>query len=169
MESTTCTLLDSPIGPLLVASREGGLAEIRFNGRREALPPGWQYVDALEGDAVPQLRAYFAGELRTFDLPLAPEGTPFQRAVWEALRAIPYGTTCSYADLARRIGRPAAVRAVGAANGKNPLPIVVPCHRVIGSDGTLTGYAGGLSVKRALLALEGLTFPEPQRQMVLFG
>ena len=103
---------------------------------------------------VRELTAYFAGELREFSLPLAPVGTPFQLDVWNALRAIPYGETRSYGELAERIGRPKAVRAVGAANGANPLPIVVPCHRVIGSNGTLTGFGGGLPLKQALLALE---------------
>ena len=98
---------------------------------------------------------YFAGRRRQFDLPLAPVGTPFQRAVWNALAAIPWGALRSYADIARAIERPTAVRAVGAANGRNPLPIVVPCHRVIGSNGTLTGFAGGLDIKRQLLELEG--------------
>src|SRR5690606_32152543 len=101
-----------------------------------------------------QLDAYFRGTLRTFDLPLAPQGTPFQQTVWEALRHIPYGQTVSYGELARRVGRPAAVRAVGLANGSNPIAIVIPCHRVIGANGTLTGYGGGLPTKQALLALE---------------
>ncbi len=167
---TTCTYLDTPIGRLLVARKPAGLCAILFekDGDPAPPPPGWRYVDALEGDAVPQLTAYFAGTLRTFDLPLAPEGTPFQRKVWAALQAIPYGETISYAELARRIGRPNAVRAVGAANGQNPLPVVVPCHRVIGSDGSLTGYAGGLPVKEALLTLEGVRFTKPAVQASLF-
>ena len=102
-----------------------------------------------------QLGEYFAGRRRTFDLPLTPEGTTFQCSVWMALRAIPYGATISYRALAERIGRPSAMRAVGAANGRNPLPIVVPCHRVIGADGSLTGFGGGLPTKRFLLELEG--------------
>jgi methylated-DNA-[protein]-cysteine S-methyltransferase len=106
--------------------------------------------------AVHQLDAYFARERCAFDLPLAPSGTAFQRRVWALLQEIPWGTTISYAALARRAGNPAACRAVGAANGRNPLPIVIPCHRVVGSDGRLTGYAGGLAAKRDLLALEGL-------------
>lgn len=99
-------------------------------------------------------RLYFAGELRTFDLPLAPRGRPFQLRVWRTLQTIPYGQTMSYGELARVMGRPSAPRAVGAANGSNPIPIVVPCHRVIGSNGTLTGYGGGLAIKQRLLALE---------------
>jgi methylated-DNA-[protein]-cysteine S-methyltransferase len=101
-----------------------------------------------------QLEAYFAGELRDFDLPLAPEGSEFQLRVWEQLRAIPYGETISYGELARRVGDPAAARAVGLANGRNPLPVIVPCHRVIGADGSLTGFGGGLERKRRLLELE---------------
>jgi methylated-DNA-[protein]-cysteine S-methyltransferase len=105
---------------------------------------------ALRGE----LEAYFAGRAVDFDIPLAPAGTPFQQAVWQALRGIPYGATASYAEIARRIGRPRAVRAVGLANARNPIAIIVPCHRVIGADGTLTGYAGGLERKQALLELE---------------
>ena len=104
-----------------------------------------------------QLREYFAGTRRTFDLPLAPRGTAFQQRVWAALRAIPYGETCTYGELAAAIGSPSASRAVGMANHHNPIPIVIPCHRVIGANGTLTGYAGGLEIKRKLLALEGIT------------
>jgi methylated-DNA-[protein]-cysteine S-methyltransferase len=106
------------------------------------------------GEAVRQLRAYFAGELQAFDLPLAPQGTPFQLAVWKHLCEIPYGETISYGELARRIGNPNASRAVGLANGSNPIPIVIPCHRVIGSNGKLTGYGGGLPIKDKLLGLE---------------
>ncbi|HEX8153874.1 MAG TPA: methylated-DNA--[protein]-cysteine S-methyltransferase, partial [Thermoanaerobaculia bacterium] len=102
-----------------------------------------------------QLAAYFRGELRAFDLPLAPSGTAFQQSVWSVLRSIPYGTTRTYLDVANAIGKPSACRAVGAANGANPLPIVVPCHRVIGTSGALTGFGGGIDVKRKLLALEG--------------
>jgi methylated-DNA-[protein]-cysteine S-methyltransferase len=105
--------------------------------------------------AASQLREYFAGRRQRFDLPLAAQGTPFQQAVWQALAAIPWGALRSYADIARAIDKPSAVRAVGAANGRNPLPIVVPCHRVIGSNGALTGFAGGLETKRQLLELEG--------------
>ena len=110
-------------------------------------------LDAAEA----QLREYFAGTRRTFDLPLAPRGTAFQQRVWAALRAIPYGETHTYGELAAAIGSPSASRAVGMANHHNPTPIVIPCHRVIGANGTLTGYAGGLETKRRLLALEGIT------------
>ena len=104
--------------------------------------------------ALQQLRGWFAGERRAFDVPLAPRGTPFQLAVWQAVADVPWGATCSYAEIARRIGRPAAVRAVGAANGANPLPPIIPCHRIIGSNGALTGYGGGLALKQLLLAWE---------------
>jgi methylated-DNA-[protein]-cysteine S-methyltransferase len=111
-------------------------------------------TNAVADRAVDQLTRYLAGELEEFDLPLDPIGTPFQRQVWFALAEIPYGQTESYLQLATRVGRPAATRAVGATNGRNPIPIVLPCHRVIGSDGSLTGYGGGLPLKRALLGLE---------------
>ena len=110
--------------------------------------------DPLLLQAADQLRAYFAGELREFDLPLAPRGTPFQLSAWAAVSAIPYGRTATYAEIAAAIGRPSACRAVGAANGRNPLPVIVPCHRVIGAAGALTGYGGGLDRKRSLLDLE---------------
>lgn len=152
----TFTFLDSPLGRLLVAGRDNALAFIGLPGG--AAPPGpepgWQRDDEAWADARRQLTAYFAGALRRFDLAISPTGTPFQQQVWRALGAIPYGETRSYGQLAASIGRPAAVRAVGRANGSNPLPIVVPCHRVIGGDGTLTGYGGGLAAKRWLLDLE---------------
>jgi methylated-DNA-[protein]-cysteine S-methyltransferase len=149
------------------------------SGRDRLEPdPGWIETAAPFAEAARQLDAYFAGTLRQFDLPLAPAGTPFQRRVWQGLREIPYGETVSYGELARRIGRPSAVRAVGAANGQNPLAIVIPCHRVIGSDGRLVGYGGGLAAKSALLALERriagaapevAARPVRPRQGVLFG
>jgi methylated-DNA-[protein]-cysteine S-methyltransferase len=110
--------------------------------------------DPLLVAAADQLRAYFEGELRDFDLPLAPSGTEFQRRVWDAVSTVPFGATASYAEIAAAIGTPSACRAVGAANGRNPLPVIVPCHRVVGSTGALTGYGGGLERKRALLDLE---------------
>ena len=150
------TELESPIGPLLLAADDSGLREIRFvNGRDKARPdPSWRRHDAPLAETIRQLRAYFARELETFDLPLAPAGTEFQRKVWQRLCDIPYGETISYGDLASRIGNPKASRAVGLANGSNPIPIVIPCHRVIGSNGKLTGYGGGLPIKEKLLALE---------------
>ncbi len=146
----------SPVGPLLLAGDNRALRRLAFAEGRRAMEPEAGWVEAWEPfrETARQLAAYFAGELTAFDLPLAPAGTPFQLAVWRALREIPYGDTISYGELARRIGKPHASRAVGAANGQNPLAIVVPCHRVVGHDGRLTGYGGGLSVKEALLALE---------------
>jgi methylated-DNA-[protein]-cysteine S-methyltransferase len=164
------THLDSPVGRLLLACRGGALTEIRFldGPAPESPDPAWSFAERLDVDAVAQLDAYFAGDLQVFDLPLAPEGTPFQQDVWNALQEIPYGETTTYAAIAQRIGRPDAVRAVGAANGRNPLPIVLPCHRVVGSDGSLTGYAGGLHIKQALLALERRHQPRDGMQMQLF-
>jgi methylated-DNA-[protein]-cysteine S-methyltransferase len=147
----------SPVGRLLLSGGEDALTGISFRGgsRAAAFSSGWKHDRGPFREAIAQLEAYFAGERREFDLPLAPEGTPFQREVWKMLQRIPYGETLSYGELARRLGRPAgASRAVGAANGRNPIPIVIPCHRVIGSNGSLTGFGGGLVVKRRLLALE---------------
>jgi methylated-DNA-[protein]-cysteine S-methyltransferase len=148
--------MDSPVGRLLLAGDEAGLRLISFPSEKSnrAPAPGWRCDDAPLAEAVRQLQAYFAGELSEFDLALAPEGTAFQLSVWQELRRIPYGETVSYGEVARAIGRPTASRAVGAANGSNPLPIVIPCHRVIGSTGKLTGFGGGLDTKAALLALE---------------
>jgi methylated-DNA-[protein]-cysteine S-methyltransferase len=145
--------VDSPIGPLLVAGDADGLRFVLFgNGRRRAVPqPDWEPDNGLLKEPVAQLSAYFSGKLRDFDVPLAPVGTPFQQQVWKALRDIPYGDTTSYGALATRIGNPKAVRAVGLANGSNPISIIIPCHRVIGSNGSLIGYGGGLPIKRALL------------------
>jgi methylated-DNA-[protein]-cysteine S-methyltransferase len=126
-----------------------------MNGSHEVRPnPSWRHDASPFGEAVRQLQAYFAGQLETFDLALSPQGTPFQLAVWRLLCEIPYGQTISYGELARRLGNPNAARAVGLANGSNPIPIVIPCHRVIGSNGKLTGYGGGLPIKEKLLALE---------------
>jgi len=150
------TYVKTPIGALFVARNEAGLTSIGFEkkGRRMEPEDGWAREDAAFGDAREQLAAYFAGTLRAFDLPLAPRGTPFQLDVWNALCAIPYGQTRSYSQIAQTIGRPDAVRAVGAANGANRLPIVIPCHRVIGANGSLTGFGGGMATKRFLLDLE---------------
>ncbi len=162
-------VIETPIGPLLVAADEAGLRRISFAERGKARQPeaGWVRDAAPFRQLASQLQEYFAGKRRRFSLRLAPEGTAFQRATWQALAEIPYGTTISYAELARRVGRPAASRAVGAANGANPLPIVVPCHRVIGADGSLTGFGGGLPVKRALLELEGAECVAPRGQLRL--
>lgn len=156
-ESTTLySYVDSPIGPLLLAGDGDALTVVGFSqGKKSRGPePGWERRDSAFGQARRELAEYFAGKRTTFDVPVRPAGTDFQLAVWNALRAIPYGETCRYVDVAARIGRPKASRAVGMANGSNPLPIVVPCHRVIGANGSLTGFGGGLETKRFLLELE---------------
>ena len=150
--------IPSPVGPLLLGADEEFLRLIWFSTPRHPLP---RSVTLAHGDNAvlretgAQLEAYFNGALQAFDLPLRPVGTAFQREVWSTLAEIPYGQTWSYGDVARRIGKPQAVRAVGAANGRNPIPIVLPCHRVIGADGSLTGFGGGLPAKQFLLTLEG--------------
>lgn len=149
---TRFTYLDSPIGPLLVARDADGISTISFHPAEAH--DDWTRDDAAFEDAASQLRGYFAGKRTAFDLPLAPRGTAFQLAVWNELQRIPYGQTRSYREIAIAIGKPEAIRAVGTANGANPLPIVVPCHRVIGSNGSLTGFGGGLPAKRFLLDLE---------------
>ncbi len=141
--------LPSPLGPLHLRVEDGAVVGLAFVDG-PALGD-----DPLLDDAASQLLAYFAGQRRSFELPLAPQGTPFQRAVWAALGAIPYGQTRTYGQLAAQLGDPGALRAVGRANGSNPIALLIPCHRVIGADGALTGYAGGLDRKRALLELEG--------------
>src|SRR5215467_5589606 len=148
--------LDTPVGVLLLVASEDGLREITFSkhGGRVLPKADWQEAPAVFGETVRQLRAYFRGELEEFEIRLAPQGTEFQQKVWSELAKIPYGETVSYGELARRIGNPKASRAVGLANGSNPIPIIIPCHRVIGSNGKLTGYGGGLPVKEKLLALE---------------
>lgn len=148
--------LPTPIGKLLLAADAKGLREVWFEtGKHRKEPdPAWKHDPAKLAFARKQLEEYFAGTRTMFDLPLHPIGTPFQVTVWHALARIPYGTTISYGEMARRIGQPQAVRAVGAANGRNPLPIVLPCHRVIGANGSLTGFGGGLPTKRYLLAME---------------
>jgi len=169
--------LSTPVGRLLVARDPAGVRMIHFDGPAKAGPyvpkagngpaeagpyvrsrikpaVGWERHDRAFEDVTTQLTEYFEGRRRAFELPLAPEGTPFQLRVWNALLDIPYGETISYGELAARIGDRSASRAVGLANGSNPLPIVIPCHRVIGSNGKLTGYGGGLAVKQQLLALE---------------
>jgi methylated-DNA-[protein]-cysteine S-methyltransferase len=149
--------LDSPIGKLLIAGDSDAIRQINFakNGKPSRPEADWQ--ESQRGplaQAARQLTEYFAGKRTDFDFPLAPEGTEFQRSVWRRLQEIPYGETISYGELARRVGNPKASRAVGAANGQNPIPIVIPCHRVIGANGKLTGFGGGLPTKEALLALE---------------
>ena len=143
-------IIETPIGPLTaVLDDDGKLSQLSFR------PMSGSEARDPVGRVAQQLSEYFAGHRRTFDIPLALRGTEFQLAVWNELLRVPYGDTITYAELARRIGRPAAIRAVGAANGANPIPVIVPCHRVIGSDGTLTGYGGGIERKQWLLAHEG--------------
>ncbi len=155
----THVTMPSPVGPLTIVAEGGKIAGLYMDAQRhapsqDAFGSPADPADEPFAAAAAQLTAYFAGQLTEFDLPLSPAGTDFQRKVWAGLQAIPYGQTVSYGELARRLGRPAASRAVGLANGRNPIAIVVPCHRVIGADGSMTGYGGGLDRKRFLLALE---------------
>jgi methylated-DNA-[protein]-cysteine S-methyltransferase len=148
--------LESPLGQILLAGEGETLFRLHFQDGAKPLevPDSWVQRPEGFGEAVRQLTAYFHGRLFEFDLDLRPDGTEFQRAVLAELRKIPYGETAAYGDIARRLGRPGASRAVGAANGRNPLPVVIPCHRVVGADGRLTGYGGGLWIKEWLLNLE---------------
>lgn len=168
-QSLFFTYLDSPVGRLLLAGDDAALHYISFpTGHKSFGPePGWTRADAPFATAKAQLTAYFAGELVDFDLPLVLHGTPFQESVWRTLPSIPCGETRSYGWLARTIGRPTAFRAVGAANGDNPLPVILPCHRVVGSDGSLTGFGGGIATKRFLLDLEAHHAATPARQTAL--
>jgi methylated-DNA-[protein]-cysteine S-methyltransferase len=153
---TRTTIVDSPIGKLRLAAEDGVLTGLYMDGARHG-PIGdeaWVEDDSLFGTVVAQLEAYFAGELTTFDVPLRTSGTKFQEQVWGGLREIPYAATWSYGQLATRVGNPKASRAVGLANGRNPISIIVPCHRVIGANGSLTGYGGGLDRKAWLLEHE---------------
>jgi methylated-DNA-[protein]-cysteine S-methyltransferase len=150
-------IIESPIGPILVAGNKEGLKHLIFlKGKKKVgIPEGWIKNKEFFKEAARQLEAYFSGKLESFDLKLAPEGTDFQKSVWKALCEIPYGETRTYKEIAVYIGKPGAYRAVGLANNRNPIAIIIPCHRVIGSDGKLTGYASGLDVKELLLRLEG--------------
>ena len=161
--------LDTPIGELLLAGQDGALSMIGFpkGSMRREPEADWIFNETQMSDARQQLREYFSGERRDFDLPLKLSGTEFQVSVLEALQGIPYGETTSYGALARQLGNPQASRAVGAANGRNPLAIVIPCHRVIGSTGKLTGYAGGLDIKEALLDFERRNTPQSGAQVGL--
>ncbi|MFH9549911.1 methylated-DNA--[protein]-cysteine S-methyltransferase [Streptomyces sp. NPDC017435] len=153
------TITDSPYGPLTLVADDGVLCGLYMTGQRHR-PPEEKFGprdETLFGDAEDQLKAYFAGELKEFGLELRLHGTPFQRSVWDELRKIPYGETRTYGELAAALGSPSASRAVGLANGKNPVGIIVPCHRVIGAGGGLTGYGGGLERKQRLLEFEGAT------------
>jgi methylated-DNA-[protein]-cysteine S-methyltransferase len=152
------TQLESPVGELLLsADAQGRLTRLHFPGRTGAIPAAWLRDDDALAEPRRQLEQYFTGERTDFELELAPAGTPFQRQVWDALCTIPYGATASYGEIARDVGQPGAARAVGGANNRNPIAIVIPCHRVIGASGSLTGYGGGLDRKRTLLALEAGT------------
>ncbi|MFO0945031.1 MAG: methylated-DNA--[protein]-cysteine S-methyltransferase [Planctomycetota bacterium] len=150
------TSIESPVGPILLVTKGSALAGVYTKEHRRwkrfaDIPARW---DAISKAAAEQLKEYFAGRRESFDLPLAPEGTAFQQRVWQQLQRIPFGERCSYQDIARRLGMPKGARAVGSANARNPISIVIPCHRVVGSKGSLTGYAGGLSTKNWLLEHE---------------
>lgn len=152
---------DTAIGRILLAADHEGLRFLVFDhessrDRHQVPKPEWERNDAHFRDTIRQLKAYFAGDLQQFDVPLAGQGTEFQKRVWDALRKVPYGETATYGDIAKAIGSPTASRAVGMANGRNPISIIVPCHRIIGTSGKLVGYGGGLHRKTALLKLEGI-------------
>jgi methylated-DNA-[protein]-cysteine S-methyltransferase len=161
---TTFTITDTPVGPMVLTAEDDALTGAHLHEGRHtpAIDPAWERADddLVLAAAADQLAEYFAGERTEFDLPLDMRGTAFQRDVWTALRTIPYGSTASYGEIASQVGQPGAARAVGMANGRNPIAVIVPCHRVIGADGTLTGYGGGLPRKQWLLALEG-AWPAP--------
>jgi len=159
---TNYQYLETPIGTLRLVSNGRAMVRIEFEDRYSEDGSAGNQNDPVLNECARQLREYFAGQRQQFELPLAAAGTDFQQRVWAALAAIPHGQLRSYRDIATAIHKPAAVRAVGAANGRNPLPIVVPCHRVIGSDGSLTGFAGGLAIKQQLLELEGALPPSRQ-------
>jgi methylated-DNA-[protein]-cysteine S-methyltransferase len=167
--AATFTTIESPIGEITITSRDSVLTGVHMHEQRHrpSLPPGCRRDDAALTPVVAQLNSYFAGHLTDFDMPMAMAGTEFQRRVWSALCEIPYGETISYGELARWVGNPKASRAVGLANGRNPIAIVVPCHRVIGADGSLTGYGGGLDRKVWLLEHEAAHRPGGQAKLDL--
>lgn len=163
-------ILSSPIGNLLMVANENGLNKILFEDENQLnkIDDTWiNDTDRLK-EVSNQLKAYFANELTEFDLKLAPEGTAFQKQIWKQLEEIPYGETCSYQDIALTINKPNACRAIGMANSLNPIPIIIPCHRVIGKNGKLTGYAGGLETKAKLLGLENIDLSNSKSQYQLF-
>ncbi len=164
---TFYTTLDSPVGALFLTSNGEAITELFMDKHKGGPKPigDWRRDDGLFREAADQLRAYFAGELIEFDLPLATGGAPFQQRVWAELQKIPYGSTISYGELARRIDNPKASRAVGAANGSNPISIIIPCHRVIGSNGKLTGYGGGIDRKKFLLDFEAETLAKRSQEI----
>ncbi len=147
-------VIQSPLGPLTLTASEAALTGISFGGAEETTETASPVLE----QAARELAEYFDGKRRTFTVPLAPEGTAFQKSVWDELRKIPYGETVSYGDIAARLGKPGAAVAVGQANSRNPIPIIIPCHRVIGTNGKLVGYTGGLHIKKALLAVEGIDY-----------
>ena len=161
----TYDYLETPLGRMLLVANPEGLCGVHFIGQKyyPAGRDGWIRDEKALSKAKTELSEYFSGERAVFTVPLAAEGTPFQRAVWRAIAKVPYGETITYAELARRAGFPGSARAAGAATGRNPIGVIVPCHRIVGQDGSLTGYAGGLAKKKALLALEGATSPRPAR------
>ncbi len=165
MKPILYTEYSSPIGTLILTARDGALTGLWIQGERHApeLSASWQRDDDAFAEVIAQLDDYFAGRRWTFDLPVAPDGTEFQQRVWAELRRIPVHTTITYGELARRIGQPSAARAVGLANGRNPLSVVVPCHRVIGANRHLWGYGGGLEMKRFLLEHEGVPIGDDLR------
>jgi methylated-DNA-[protein]-cysteine S-methyltransferase len=158
----TYDYLDTPLGRMLLVSSENGLCGAHFIGQKyfPKMDPSWKRETSKAGR---ELAEYFAGERAVFSVPLAAEGTPFQRAIWKEISKVRFGETITYAELARRAGYPGSARAAGAATGRNPLGVIVPCHRIVGTNGTLTGYAGGLPKKKALLALEEATVSRPRR------
>jgi methylated-DNA-[protein]-cysteine S-methyltransferase len=151
----------TPIGILLLIGQDGFLEKLHFprSARNITIPANWQKNCGVFSEVTDQLAAYFDGKLQSFRVQMHLEGTPFQKQVWEELQKIPYGQTAGYGEIARRIGNPGAARAVGGANNKNPIPIIIPCHRVIGHDGTMTGFGGGLELKKELLQLEQKNCP----------
>jgi methylated-DNA-[protein]-cysteine S-methyltransferase len=161
---------DSPHGRMLLVASGEGLTGVYFDGQKyhASIEPEWREDPrhAILRRAGRELAEYFAGERKRFETPLAPEGTPFQRAVWRAISSVDFGRTITYGELAIRAGFPGSSRAAGAATGRNPITIIVPCHRIVGSDGSLTGYAGGLERKRALLALEGARAESPTADLL---
>lgn len=166
-EAVLYTEMESPFGTVVVAGTGGTIRSVRVmtNDGRFGPPSSWQRADDVWPEARSQLRAYFAGTLREFSLPLDPSGTPFQKQAWALLREVPYGRTTTYGEIAEGLGQPNASRAVGGAMNRNPISVIIPCHRVLGKRGSLTGYLNGLDMKRRLLAMEAAhaTAPTPQR------
>ncbi len=163
-------ILPSPIGDLLIIAQEFALREIVFQTKEQThtIKSEWIHGSELIEKTKNELKAYFTGELKQFSVQVNPHGTPFQKLIWKEVMAIPYGQVCSYQDVANNINNPAACRAVGRANSQNPIPIVIPCHRVIGKSGKLTGYAGGLDRKQTLLENEGIDIEDYPNQYKLF-